>query len=86
MWYNTKVGHYEIFTSEYGGDWYRPDGRKSSCMSRMSVGLVNHSDTIFNWQLSVANGCLISGPSLPVLSVGRLWASNSRLLLMVVRA
>ena len=28
--------------SEYGGEWLRPDGGWSDCMSRMSVGLVKN--------------------------------------------
>jgi len=45
--------------SEYGGERYRPDGGKASCMSRTPVGLANHPAANFKWQLSVAHGCLI---------------------------
>ncbi len=42
--------------SEYGGERFRPDGRKASCMSRTPVGLVNHPATnlIGNYQLQMA--------------------------------
>jgi len=49
----------EFLKSEYGGERLRPDDGKSSCMPRMPVGLVNHPGNKFNWQLPVANGCLI---------------------------
>ena len=45
--------------SEYGGERLRPDDGKSGRMSRTPVGLVNLPATNLNWQLSVANGCLI---------------------------
>jgi len=41
-----------------GGDWLRPDDGRASCMSRTPVGLVKNPVPNFNWQLSVANGCL----------------------------
>jgi hypothetical protein len=72
--------------SEYGGEWLRPDGGEPSRMPRTPVGLANHPATNFNWQLSVAHGCLISGPSCLILPVGWVRASNSRLAEPVVRA
>ena len=51
--------------SKDGGDWLRPDDGEAGCMSRMSVGLVNHPATNFNWQLTVANGSLNRQPVLP---------------------
>jgi hypothetical protein len=55
-------------------------------MPRTPVGLANHPATNFNWQLSVAHGCLISGPSCPTLPVSLVRASESRLAEPVVRA
>ena len=49
----------KVLKSEYGGEWLRPDGGEAGCMSRTPVGLVNHPAKNFNWQLSVAHGCLI---------------------------
>ena len=72
--------------SEYGGEWLRPDGRQPSRMLRTPVGLANHPATNFNWQLSVAHGCLISGPSCQILPVDRVRASISRLAEPVFRA
>ncbi len=72
--------------SKYGGERFRPDGREAGCMSRTPVGLVNHPATNFKWQLSVANGRLISSPSCQALPVSLIWASESRLAASVVRA
>jgi len=72
--------------SEYGGEWLRPDDGEPSRMSRTPVGLANHPATNFNWQLSVAHGCLISGPSCLTLPVGWVRASISRLAEPVFRA
>ncbi len=65
--------------SEYGGERLRPDVGELSCMPRMPVGLANHPALKFNWQLTVALGCLISGPSCLTLPVGQDRASDSRL-------
>jgi len=73
-------------TSKYGGEWLRPDGGEPSRMPRTPVGLANHPATNFNWQLTVANGCLISGPSCPILPAGRVRASESGLAEPVFRA
>ena len=75
-----------VLKSEYGGEWLRPDGGQPSRMPRTPVGLANHPATNVNWQLSVAHGCLISGPSCLTLPVGRVRASDSRLAESVVRA
>ncbi len=42
--------------SQYGGERFRPDGRKASCMSRTPVGLAKHPATnlIGNYQLRMA--------------------------------
>ncbi len=72
--------------SEYGGEWLRPDGGEPSCMSRTPVGLVNHPAINFNWQLPVANGCLISSPSCLTSPAGLARASKSGLAEPVVRA
>ena len=45
-------------TTEYGGEWLRPDGGSIGCMPRTPVGLVNHPALNFTWQLTVANGSL----------------------------
>ncbi len=55
-------------------------------MSRTPVGLVNPLAPNFNWQLSVAHGCLISGPSCRALPAGLVRASKSGLAEPVVRA
>jgi len=34
-------------TSEYGGEWLRPDGGEPSRMPRTPVGLANHPATNF---------------------------------------
>jgi hypothetical protein len=65
--------------SEYGGEWLRPDVGELSCMPRMPVGLANHPALNFNWQLTVALGCLNSSPSCLTLPVGQVRASDSRL-------
>jgi len=65
--------------SEYGGEWLRPDDGEPSRMFRTPVGLANHPATNFNWQLSVAHGCLISSPSCLILPVDWVRASISRL-------
>ena len=39
-------------------------------MSRMPVGLANHPAVKFNWQLPVANGCLIKWPVLQDFACG----------------
>ena len=39
------VGSKRRLTSEYGGEWLRPDVGEISCMPRMSVGLANHPTT-----------------------------------------
>jgi len=75
-----------VLKSEYGGEWLRPDGGQPSRMPRTPVGLANHPATNVNWQLSVAHGCLISGPSCLTLPAGLVRASNSRLAESVVRA
>ena len=72
--------------SKYGGEWLRPDSGEPSRMFRTPVGLANHPAINFNWQLSVAHGCLISGPSCLILPVGWVRASNSRLAKPVFRA
>ena len=72
--------------SEYGGERLRPDSGEAGRMSRMPVGLANHPAINLKRQLSVANGCLISGPSCQILSVGLARASVSRLAVSVVRA
>ena len=75
-----------FLTSAYGGEWLRPDGGEISCMPRTPVGLANHPATHFKWQLTVASGCLMSGPSCLTLPVGWVRASHSRLAEPVVRA
>ena len=51
---------------------------------RLAWLIIRH--LIFNWQLTVAYGCLISGPSCLALPVSRVRASKSRLAESVVRA
>ena len=75
-----------FLTSEYGGEWLRPDGGKPSRMPRTPVGLANHPAINCNWQLSVALGCLISGPSCRTLPAGPVRASQSGLVEPVFRA
>ena len=59
-----------VFEKSIGGDWLRPDDGRASCMSRTPVGLVKNPVPNFNWQLSVANGCLDqAGPSSLALPV-----------------
>ncbi len=41
-----------------GANGFDRTGRRSGCMSRMSVGLAKNPATFFNWQLTVAYGCL----------------------------
>ena len=52
-------------TSEYGGEWLRPDVGEISCMPRMPVGLANHPALNANWQLPVCHGRLNWRPVLP---------------------
>jgi len=44
--------------------------RRVELHTRTPVGLVNHSGTNFNWQLPVANGCLIKQPVLSGRAAG----------------
>ncbi len=56
--YSIDVGAVVLLEVNKGANGIDRTDRRSSRMSRMSVGLVNHPATNFNWQLTVANGCL----------------------------
>ncbi len=47
-------------------------------MSRTPVGLANHPATKFNWQLPVANGCLIKQPVLAEFVCGSAMGVNQQ--------